>query len=138
MASQMLKHASESGMTERPEISQLIQRLSADGRRWAEAEVNLAKAELGLLKGQAVKVAAFSILAFAATFCALVALTQAGIAFLTPYVDNAGVAGIIVFALLLAIAAVSVLIIRSAFSWKTESIFFRWFTSRTDTEEPSK
>ena len=90
------------------------------------------------MKGQAVKVVAFSVLAFAATFCALVALTQAGIAFLTPYVDNAGVAGLIVFAFLLAVAAVSIAIIRSAFSWKTESIFFRWFTSRPDAEEPSK
>ena len=132
----MLKHAPEPGTVDRPDISELIQRLSADGKRWAEAEANLAKAELGVLKGQAFKIVAFSILAFAAIFCALVALTLAGIAFLTPYVDHAGVASLIVTGLLLVIIAISVFVIRGALSWKTESIFFRWFSGAHAKEQP--
>jgi uncharacterized membrane protein YqjE len=126
----MLKRADEMQPGDRPEIRQLLERLSADGRGWAEAELAMARSELGELKGQAIRAVAFAILGFAAVFSALVVLSQAGIAFLTPYVDSTGVAALIVGVVLLVLVAVSFLVMRSAFSWRTESIFFRWFGRR--------
>ena len=124
---QMLKHADEMQESTRPEIRQLLERLSADGRGWAEAELALARAELGELKGQAIRAAVFAVIGVAAVFCALAAFSQAGIAFLTPHVDSPGLAALIVGAVLLLLVAVSVMLIRNAMSWRTESIFFRWF-----------
>lgn len=126
----MLKHADERQEASRPEIRQLLDRLSADGRGWAEAEIALARAELGELKGQAITAVASAIVGFAAVLCALVVVSQAGIAFLTPHVDGQGVAALIVGAALLVLVAVSFLVTRSALSWRTESIFFRWFGRR--------
>jgi hypothetical protein len=82
------------------------------------------------LKGQAIRALTFAILGFAAVFCALVVLSQAGIAFLTPYVDGPGVAALIVGVVLLALVAISFLVMRSALSWRTESVFFRWLGRR--------
>jgi hypothetical protein len=56
--------------------------------------------------------------------------SQAGIAFLTPHVDGAGVAALIVGGVLLLLVAVCVFVMRSAFAWRTESIFFRWLGRR--------
>lgn len=127
----MLKSAMDTDTAPRPEINQLIERLQSDGRRWAAAETELAKVELGELKGKAIRAAVFAIVAFASIFCALVVFSQAGIAFLTPYVDSAGVAALIVGGFLLLLVVISVFVMRSAFSWRTESIFFRWFTRRS-------
>ncbi len=126
----MLKHADEMRESDRPEIRQLLERLSADGYGWAEAELALARTELNALKGQLIRAVTFAILGFAAVFCALVVLSQAGILFLTPYVDGPGVAALIVGAVLLVLVAVSFLVMKTAFSWRTESIFFRWFGRR--------
>lgn len=126
----MLKQADEMQQPDRPEIRQLIERAVADGRGWAEAEVAMARAELGELKGQAIRAVTFAVLGLAAVFCALVVLSQAGIAFLEPHVDSPGVAALIVGGVLLLLVAVCVLVMRSAFSWRTESIFFRWFGRR--------
>lgn len=128
----MLKSAMDTETTPRPEIAKLIERLQTDSRRWALAETELAKAELGELRGKAVRVAIFAVVAIAATFAALVALSQAGIAFLAPYVDSDGVAALIVGGILALTVVVSILIMVSASSWRTESIFFRWFTRRPD------
>jgi len=126
----MLKHADEMQEANRPEIRQLLERLSADGYGWAEAELALARAELSELKGQAIRAVTFAIIGIAAVFSALVVISQAGIFFLTPYVDGPGVAALIVGAVLLVLVATSFLMMRSAFSWRTESIFFRWFGRR--------
>ena len=126
----MLKHRDEMQEANRPEIRQLLERLSADGRGWAEAELAMARAELGELKGQAIRAVSFAIIGFAAVFATLVVLSQAGIAFLTPYVDSPGVAALIVGGVLLLLVAVSYFVMRSAFSWRTESVFFRWFGRR--------
>lgn len=126
----MLKHADEMRESDRPEIRQLLERLSADGYGWAEAELALARTELSALKGQLIRAVTFAILGFAAVFCALVVLSQAGILFLTPYVDGPGVAALIVGAVLLVLVAVFFLVMKTAFSWRTESIFFRWLGRR--------
>lgn len=126
----MLKHSDEIAEADRPEIRRLLERLSADGRGWAEAELAMARAELSELKGQAIKAVSFAILGFAAVFASLVALSQAGIAFLTPYVDGPGVAALIVGGVLLLLVIISFLVMRGAFSWRTESVFFRWFGRR--------
>jgi len=123
----MLKHTDEMQEANRPEIRELIERLSAEGRSWAEAELALARAELGELKGQAIRAVTFAIVGFAAVFCALVVFSQAAIAFLTPYVDGTGVAALIVGFVLLLLVVLSYFVMRSAFSWRTDSIFFRWF-----------
>ena len=126
----MLKHSDETQEGTRPDIRHLLERLSADGRGWAEAELALARAEIGELKGQAIKAVTFAILGLAAVFTALVVLSQAGIAFLMPYVDGPGVAALIVGLVLLVLVVICALVMRSAFSWRTESIFFRWFGHR--------
>jgi uncharacterized membrane protein YqjE len=123
----MLKHTDEMHEANRPEIRELIERLSSEGRSWAEAELVLARAELGELKGQAIRAVTFAIVGFAAVFSALVVFSQAAIAFLTPYVDGTGVAALIVGFVLLLLVVVSYFVMRSAFSWRTDSIFFRWF-----------
>lgn len=125
----MLKHTDEMQEANRPEIRKLIDRLSAEGRGWAEAEVALARAELGELRGKAVRAAVFALIGFAAAFSTLVVLSQAGIVFLTPHVDGPGVAALIVGGVLLILALGCFLVIRSAFSWRTDSVFFRWFGS---------
>ena len=127
----MLKHSDETQEGTRPDIRHLLERLSADGRGWAEAELALARAEIGELKGQAIKAVTFAILGLAAVFTALVVLSQAGIAFLMPYVDGPGVAALIVGLVLLVLVVICALVMRSAFSWRTESIFFRWFGHRS-------
>jgi hypothetical protein len=128
----MLKHTDEMHEAHRPEIRQLLERLSADGRGWAEAELAMARAELVELKGQAIRLVICAIIGFAAAFATLVVLSQAGIAFLTPHVDGPGVAGLIVGGVLLLVGFVSYLVMRRAFSWRTESVFLRWFGRRPD------
>ena len=126
----MLKHADEMQETPRPDIRHLFERLSAETRDWAEAEIVLARAELNALKRQAIRAAIFAALAFAAVFCALWAFSLAGIVFLAPHVDGPGVAALLVGCVLLVILALSVLAVRNAISWHTESVFFRWLGRR--------
>ncbi len=127
----MLNHADEMQEANRPEIRQLLERLSAEGRGWAEAELALARIELGELKGQAIRAAVFAAIGLASVFSALVVFSQAGIAFLTPHVDGEGVAALIVGVVLLLIVAICGLMVRRVFSWRTESVFFRWFGRRS-------
>lgn len=127
----MLKHADEMQESTRPDIRQLLERLTADGRGWAEAEFALARTELNALKAQAIRAASFAVIGIASVFCALAAFSQAGIAFLTPHVDSAGVAALIVGSVFLVLVAGSALLIRNALSWRTQSVFFRWFGGRS-------
>ena len=114
----------------RPDVMRLLDRLSNDGRRWADAEVTLARAEIGEFKAQAIRAAAFAILGFAAMFCALLALTLAAIAFLSPYVGGEGFGALIVMIFLVLLVILSFQLMRKAMSWRAESIFFRWFAAR--------
>lgn len=124
----MLDHAADTDGRARPDLSDLIERLSRDGKRWAAAELAMARIEISGLKRQVARALGFAVLGFAAVLCALVALSQAGIAFLTPVFESAGVAALLVAASLMALAVVSYLGIRAALQWEAESIFFRCFT----------
>lgn len=126
----MLEHKDETYEGGRPDIKELLQQLSAEGLNWAEAELALAKTELGELKGQMIKILCYAVLGLAASFSALVALVGAGIAFLTPRVDSAGVAALIAGTALLALVIFCFVMMRRAFSWRTESLFFRWLGRR--------
>lgn len=126
----MLRHADET-REDRPEISRLLERLTAESRGWAEAELVLARLELQELKRQAISAAVYAVLGFAAVFAALAALTQAAIALLAPYVDGPGVAALIVAVVLVLLVVACALALRNALSWRTESIFFRWFGHRS-------
>lgn len=128
----MLKSAMEAETSTRPEIIKLIDRLQSDGRRWAMAESELAKIEMDELKNKAIRVVSFAIVSIAAIFCALAAFTQAGIAFLTPYVDSFGLAALIIGGILVMLVVASILVIRSTLTWRAESIVFRWLTRRSD------
>lgn len=131
----MLKTASEAETVTRPDIAELIQRLSDDSRRWAEAELRLARIELRDLRNNAVRAVAFAIVAFAAAFCALVVLSQAAVVFLAPVVGGYGWAAMVVAGVLLVIVAISVMVLRSSMSWKADSLFFRWFSSHSTAEQ---
>lgn len=131
----MLKTASETDTVTRPDIAELIHRLSDDSRRWAEAELALARMELGELRDNAIRGVVFAVVALAAAFCALVVLSQAAVVLLAPYVGGYGLAALIVGGALLVIVAISAMMLRSSFSWKTDSIFFRWFSGRSSTGE---
>lgn len=125
----MLMHADEHVDGGRPGISELLGRLGADGRDWAEAELAMARLELGELRSHAMRMVLFAAVAFAAVFCAMVALSQAGIAALTPYAGEA-LSALTVAGLLAIVVVLCVLALRQSFSWRTESIFFRWFGQR--------
>lgn len=123
----MLRHSDGAQGEERPEFRTLLEQLAADGRSWADAELALAKVEMGELRRQAVKALVLLMLGFSAVFSSLVVLSQAGVAFLTPYVGSAEVAALIVGVGLLLLVGVLLLVMRNAFTWRAESIFFRWF-----------
>lgn len=123
----MLNQADEMQEADRPDIRQLLERASAEARSWAEAEVMLAQSEIAALRAQAARLLGLGLLAAACAVCALVAFSQAGIAFLTPMVDGPGVAALIVGGVLLLVLGVALLAMRGAFAWRTESIFLRWF-----------
>ncbi len=133
----MLDHAADTDRTVRPDLSDLIERLSRDGKRWADAEMTMARIELSDLKSQVAKALCFAVLGFAAAFCALVALSQAGIAVLTPVVNDVGIAAVLVAGVMILLAVLSFLGMRRALSWETESIFFRWFTRTARDARPS-
>jgi hypothetical protein len=127
----MLKYSHASTTPEPPDISELFERLSREGRGWAEAEVRLARAELGAFKGQAIRIVICGVLAFALTFCALFVLSQAAVAFLAPYVDSVGVASLIVGFALIVLVAISLFLMRSALSFRADSVFLRWFATHS-------
>lgn len=124
----MLKGATGSSPNPRIEISQLAEKLLADGRRWASAETQVARLELADLKNRVIRAAAWAMLALVSSLCAMIALSQAGIALLATLLGSTGVASLAVSGLLLLVAGIAVIAIRKTLSWQTESIFFRWFT----------
>lgn len=132
----MLKHAHESEENDRPDFNRLIDTLLKESRGWAEAEVALARIELAELKAGIIKAALLAGLGFAAGLGAIFALSQAAIVLLAPHAGGAGMAAaaVAVFFALAAVAAV--LALRSALSWRRESIFFRWLGARPAQSRP--
>ena len=127
----MLKRAKQMDMAPRAEIGQLLQRAAADGVRWAEAELSLARAELGDLRRRCVIAAIFAVLAIATLLCALIILAQAGVAAAALYLGSEIGGGLAVAALLLVLTAVCSMIMSRMFNWSPESLLFRWMTNRT-------
>jgi len=128
--SQMLKSAIETETGTRPDVFDLVYHLKDDVRLWAKAEMELAQLELRDLRSRAIRGLVLVIVGFAAAFCTLVILSQAAIALLTPYVENAGYAALIVAIALICVAALCMLGLRRAATWDTESMFFRWLRQR--------
>jgi hypothetical protein len=112
----------------------LLDRLSNDGRSWADAEVTLARAEVRELKQQAIRAAGFAVVGVAAVFSAMLALTQAGIALLSPHVGGEGFAALTVTGLLGALVILCFYLMRNSISWQADSILLRWFTRRPPPE----
>lgn len=127
----MLKSAKQMDMSPRAEIGQLVQRAAADGVRWAETELKLARAELGDLRRRCVIAAIFAVLAIATVLCALIILAQAGVAAAALYLGSEIGGGLAVGALLLVLTAVCAIIMSRMFNWNPESLLFRWMTNRT-------
>ena len=127
----MLKSAKQMDMSPRAEIGQLVQRAAADGVRWAETELKLARAELGDLRRRCVIAAIFAMLAIATVLCALIILAQAGVAAAALYLGSEIGGGLAVGALLLVLTAVCSMIMSRMFNWSPESLLFRWMTNRT-------
>lgn len=125
----MQNHGDHIAAGKRPDFGQLFERLTTQGREWAEAEVSLARLELAELKSQALKAAGLAAIALGALICVMIALMQAGIAALLPHVPAPGLAGLIVAIVFALIAAGCGIAAWTAVSWRTESVFFRWLGS---------
>lgn len=133
----MLRHSDEAQGDGRPEFRALLDQLAADGQSWAEAEIALAKLEWSELRRQALRALFLAMLGLSAVFASLVALSQAGIAFLAPYVGGAGVAALIIGVCLLLLSGMSMLAVRRGFNWRAQSILFRWLGRKPFSEPPS-
>jgi uncharacterized membrane protein YqjE len=128
----MLKSSDDMQAGERPDMSQLLERLAQESRAWADAEVTLAQIELAELKAQAMRAAGFAAIGLAALICTMLALTEAGIALLGPYVSSMGIAALVMAAILAVITAACAYSARRAVAWRTESMFFRWLGSKPE------
>ncbi len=100
--------------------------------RWANSELALARAELVVLRRRSITAAIFAAVGITALLAALIILAQAGVAAMARYLDSDIAAGLAVAALLLVFAALCVLAARRMFSWKGESMIFRWFAPSKD------
>ena len=127
----MIKSAKQLDMAPRAELGQLFQRAAADGARWVDTELKLARAELGDLRRRCVNAAIFAVFAIAAVLCALVILAQAGVAAAAQYLGSEIGGGLAVGVLLLVLAAICAMAVGRMFNWNPESLLFRWMTKRS-------
>jgi len=112
----------------KPAFPELFKELAGDGKRWADAELALAKAEAGvLLRGYAAGLVV-ALLSFAALISAVVILAQACVIALTPYVNNQILAGLTVGLILLGVVMLLALTARHLLARKTSptGLIFRW------------
>ena len=114
----------------KPAFPELFKELAGDGKRWLDAELALAKAEVGLrVRGYAAGLGvAFASLAI--LIAAMVVLAQACVAALIPYVSGPAIAGLAVGIVLLVIVGVLGLLAKSLLVNKTRPVglVFRWLT----------
>ena len=130
----MLKADIKPELKKRAKIGQLVQNVTADGLRWAEAEAALMRAELADFRRRMVTAVICSIVALAALLAALVVFSQAGVAWIAPYLDSNIAAELVVGAGLLTIALASAFAVRRAFTMRSRSLLLRWLN--TAAEEP--
>jgi uncharacterized membrane protein YqjE len=132
----MPRPAKQTRIAPRPAIGPLVRQLAGDSVRWMEAELTLARAELQVLRRRSIGAVVFAAIGLAAMLTALITLAQAAVAAATDYLGSAAWAGIAVAAGFLIIAAICVWGIRRMFSWETDSVFFRWFSSSNGRRRP--
>lgn len=113
-----------------PGLAVLIERFAKEGRGWAEAEVTLARVELSELRAQLLRALLLAVTAAAALLCAMIAFSQAGIAYVATLVDSTAAAALIIACVFALVAVAVVILLRRTVTWRAESIFFRWFGSR--------
>lgn len=126
----MSDHSGDTVIGQRPDIKDVLDGFAASSKRWAAAELQLARLEAIEMKSRAVRIAVAAGVSFAAAFCVLSALTQAGIFFLTPVFGSAGIAALVAAAVLVALILACAALIRAAFRFEGESILFRWLSAR--------
>lgn len=126
----MSDHSGDTVTGQRPDIKNVLEEFAASGKRWAAAELRLARLEAVEAKTRASKIVVVAGIGFAAAFCFLSALTQAGIFFLTPVLGNAGFAAVAAAAVLGLLILACALVIRSAVRFEGESMLFRWLSVR--------
>lgn len=126
----MLDHTGDTVSGQRPDIKDVLERFAADGKRWASAELRLASLEAREMKARTLRAAVAAGIGFAAAFCLLSALTQAGIVFMTPVFGSAGWAALVTAGLLALVIAICAWFIRNALRFEGESLLFRWFVAR--------
>ncbi len=126
----MRDHSGDTVTGQRPDIKEVLERLAVDGKHWASAELRLAALEAHDLRDRSLRAAIAAGIGFAAAFCFLSALTQAGIFFLTDLLGSAGWAALATAALLACIIVICAAFIRRQMRWEAESLFFRWFSAR--------
>lgn len=127
----MLKRVKDVDVAPRADLGELLQRAFADGSRWADAELKLARAELGDLRRRFFKAAIFAVLAVVAVMCAIIILAQAGVAAAALYLGSEIAGGLAVGLFLLVLAALCGVAVGRMFDWRPESLLFRWMTKRT-------
>ena len=114
--------------TSKPAFPELFRELAGDGKRWADAELALAKAEAGvLLRGYAAGLVV-ALLSFAGLIAGIVILAQACVIALVPYVDSQILAGVTVGIVLLGAVVLLALIAQHLLTRKTppKGLIFRW------------
>lgn len=134
----MPRHPDQTRLASRPEIGALLRQLVGDSVRWANAELNLARAELHVLRRLCIAVAIFAAVGFAALLTALIILAQTGVIALARYLGSDIAAGLAVAASLLVFAALCALATRRMLSWEAESLIFRWLAPPRDQKRTSQ
>lgn len=128
----MPRHPNHTRLASRPEIGSLLRQLAGDSVRWANAELNLARSEVFVLRRLCIAAAIFAALGFAALLTALIILAQVSVGALAGYLGNDIWAGLVVVATFLVLAAICGLAMRRMFNWEAESFIFRWFAPSAD------
>jgi uncharacterized membrane protein YqjE len=131
-AASMRKSAEPVHLASRPEIATLLHQLAGDGMRWADAELALARAELGDLRRRCIAAAIFAGAAITALLCALIILAQAAAAAIAPYLGSDTLAGLAIGVSLLVLAAICAMAMNRMFKWRAESLLFRWIAPAAD------
>ncbi len=134
----MPRRPDQTRLVSRPEIGSLVRQLAGDSVRWANAELNLARAELLVLRRLCIAAAIFAAVGFAALLTALIILAQTSVTALARYLGSDIASGLAVAASFLVFAALCALATRRMLSWEAESLIFRWLAPSRDQKRTSQ